>query len=119
MLEITVSVVQGWTVVGLKGALVRGEADHLVEIVEWLQEFGERRIALHTAAVDAVDVDGVTALVECHAALGASEGCLFVRTPSRRLHDALRRTGLEKVLLLTTGRRPAPDRARAGSRSPG
>lgn len=98
MLEITVAVVQGLTVVGLKGALVRGEADHLVRIVEWLQEFGERWIALHAAAVDAVDVDGLTALVECHAALSASEGCLFVRTPSRRLDEALRRTGLDRVL---------------------
>ena len=98
MLDITVSVVQGLTVVGLKGALVRGEVERLVEIVEWLQEFGERRITLHAAAVDAVDVLGVTALVKCHSALSAGGGCLIIRMPSARLHGALRRTGLDRVL---------------------
>ena len=44
------------------GALVRGQgSDHLTEVVEWLCEAGEGRIALHTAGVSAVDVDGLVA----------------------------------------------------------
>lgn len=112
MFEVTVSVVQGLTVVGLKGALVRGEADHLVRIVEWLQEFGERRITLHAAAVDAVDIYGVTALVQLHSDLSAGGGCLLLRAPSHRLLAALRRTGLDRVLRIVDERQAcAGDRA--------
>ena len=103
MLTITVSVVQGLTVVGLEGGLVRGETERLVEILEWLQEFGERRIAVHAAAVDAVDTHGLKALLQCHCALGDAGGWLLVRRPSPRLHSALMRTGLDRVLRIADG----------------
>jgi anti-anti-sigma regulatory factor len=100
MLTITVSIVRGLTVVGLEGGLVRGEAERLIEIVEWLQEFGERRIAVHAAGVDAVDTHGVKALLHCHSALSGDGGWLLVRVPSPPLHGALLRTGLYRVLRL-------------------
>jgi anti-anti-sigma regulatory factor len=98
MLDVTVSVVNGLTVVGVSGALVRGEGDYLVELVDWLRETGEGRITLHAAGITAVDVDGLAALMQCHSMLSASGGCLLIKMPSRRLHLALRRTGLDGVL---------------------
>jgi anti-anti-sigma factor len=108
MLDIAVSIVQGLTVVGLRGALVRGEADRLVEVVEWLQEFGERRVTVHAAAVDTVDIHGMTALVSCHSALRAGGGRLIVSMPSPRLHGELRRTGLDRVLRVVGDRHADP-----------
>lgn len=109
MLDITVSVAHGLTVVGLKGALVRGEGDYLIELVDWLHESGERRITLHAAGVSAVDTDGLMALMQCHAALTGTGGCLIVKTPSSQLRAALRRTGLDAVLRTVGGRDSARD----------
>jgi anti-anti-sigma regulatory factor len=111
MLDITVSVAKGLTVVGLKGGLVRGESEYLIEVVSWLQQSGERRIVLHAAGVSAVDNDGLVALMECHAALSNSGGCLVIKVPSGQLRLALRRTGLEAVLRIVNGPDPALRRA--------
>jgi anti-anti-sigma regulatory factor len=106
MLDITVSVAHGLTVVGLTGALVRGEGAYLIELVDWLHESGERRITLHAAGVTAVDNAGLIALMQCHSALGGSGGCLIVKMPSRQLLLALRRTGLDAVLRIVDGSDP-------------
>ena len=103
MLDITVSVAHGLTVVGLKGALVRGEGDYLIELVDWLHESGERRITFHTAGVSAVDADGLMALMQCHTALSGTGGCLIIKMPSRQLRVALRRTGLDALLRIVDG----------------
>jgi anti-anti-sigma regulatory factor len=108
MLDITVSVAKGLTIVGLKGGLVRGEGDYLVELVGWLHESGERRITLHAAGVSAVDTDGLMALMQCHVALLGAGGCLIIKRPSSQLRLALRRTGLEAVLRVMNGPDPAP-----------
>ena len=98
MLDVAVSVVNGLAVVSLKGALVRGAADHVTEIVEWLCEDGERWIALHTAGVTVVDVDGLVALVDCHAFVNNYGGHIAIKMPSDPLVQALRRTGLYALL---------------------
>jgi len=104
MLDITVSVAHGLTVVGLEGALVRGEGDYLIELVDLLHESGERRITVHAAGVSAVDIEGLMALMHCHAALSGSGGCLTIKMPSSQLRVALRRTGLDAVLRIVDGR---------------
>jgi anti-anti-sigma regulatory factor len=111
MLDITVSVAKGLTVVGLKGGLVRGEGDYLLEVVSWLHQSGERRIVLHAAGVSTVDNDGLVALMQCHAALSGSGGCLVIKMPSSQLRLALRRTGLETILRIMNGPDPAPGNA--------
>jgi anti-anti-sigma factor len=109
MLDITVSVVNGLAVVSLTGALVRGQgSDHLTEVVEWLCEAGEGRIALHTAGVSAVDVDGLVALLGCHASVSSTGGDLVINMPSGPLRRALRRTGLDELLRIVDGRSPDP-----------
>ena len=107
MLDITVSVANGLAVVGLKGALVRGEGTYLTEVIDWLRESGERRIALHATGVSAVDIDGLVALMECHAALSNSGGRLVIRMPSGTLRLALSRTGLDAILRIVDGPDPA------------
>ena len=107
MLDITVSVAHGLTVVGLKGALVRSEGSYLIELIDWLQQSGERRITLHASGVSAVDTDGLMALMQCHAAVTATGGCLIVKTPSNQLRAALRRTGLDAVLRIVGSRASA------------
>ena len=112
MLDITVSVLNGLAVVGLKGRLVRGQgSDHLTEVVEWLCEAGERRIAVHAAGVTAVDVDGLVALIGCHASVSGSGGDLVLKMPSDPLRLALRRTGLDALLVIVDGRCPDPSGA--------
>jgi anti-anti-sigma regulatory factor len=106
MLDITVSFPNGLALVGLKGALVRGEGDYLTEVVGWLRDAGDRRIALHAAGVTAVDLDGLVALMECHTALNQAAGCLVIKMPSAALRAALRRSGLDAVLRIMD--RPDP-----------
>jgi anti-anti-sigma regulatory factor len=104
MFNITVSIANGLAVVGLTGAMLRGHgSDHLTEVVEWLRESGERRIALHAAGVSAVDLDGLVALMDCHSAMAGVGGCLVIKMPSRPLRLALRRTGLDTVLKIVDG----------------
>lgn len=98
ILDIAVSVVNALAVVSLKGALVRGQGDHVTEIVEWLCEEGERRIVLHTAGVTVVDVDGLVALVDCHAFVNNCGGHIAIKMPSGPLVQALRGTGLPALL---------------------
>lgn len=107
MLDMTVSVLDGLAVVSLKGALVRGEGtDHVMELVKWLCETGERRIALHTAGVNAVDIDGLKTLVGCHVSVSSAGGELVIKMPSRPLRLALQRTGLDALLQIVDGRSP-------------
>jgi anti-anti-sigma regulatory factor len=112
MLDITVSVAHGLTVVGLKGALVRKEGEYLIEVVDWLHESGERRITLHAAGVTAVDIDGVMALMQCHSALTSHGGSLIIKMPSGQLRLVLNRTGLDAVLRIVDDPDPLPFRAR-------
>lgn len=99
MLELTVSVANGCAVIGVQGAMLRGHTgDHLIELVELLCESGERRVALHAAGVSAVDIDGLVALMDCHAVANHAGSRLVIRRPSSALRLALRRTGLDTVL---------------------
>jgi anti-anti-sigma factor len=111
MLNITVSVANGSAVIDLKGELVHKEGDYLIEVVHLLQESGERHIALNAAGVGMVDIDGLVALMECHAALSKGGGSLLVKRPSSQLRVALRRTGLDTVLRIVEGPEPMVRRA--------
>jgi anti-anti-sigma regulatory factor len=111
MLDITVSFPNGLAVVGLKGALVREEGAYLTEVVGWLRDAGDRRVALHAAGITAVDLDGLVALMECHVALSNAAGGLVIKMPSSPLRLALRRTGLDGVLRIVDRPDPAPRRA--------
>jgi anti-anti-sigma regulatory factor len=99
MFEITVSTTNGFAVIGFRGAMLRGLAcHHLIDVVKLLCECGERYVALHAAAVSAIDSDGLAALVDCHAAMCDLGGCFIIKRPSAALRLALRRSGLETVL---------------------
>ena len=111
MFEITVSVTNGFAVIGFRGAMLRDHAcHHLVDVVKLLSECGERYVALHAAGVSAVDSDGLAALVDCHAAMDGLGGCFIIKRPSAALRLALRRTGLETILEIVDG--PELDRSR-------
>lgn len=111
MLEIRVSVADGCAVIGVHGAMRRGHSnDHLIEVIELLCESGERHVALHTAGVSAVDIDGLVTLMDCHTLMDAAGGCLLVKAPSSALRLALRRTGLDSLLTIVD--EPAIDPSR-------
>ena len=112
MLDISVTVINGFAVVGLKGALVGGSgSDHLTEVIDWLCEAHERRIALHTAGVSSVDTDGLVALIGCYASVSSQGGDLVIKMPSATLLQALRRTGLDAILSIVESRTPDPNSA--------
>jgi anti-anti-sigma regulatory factor len=109
MTTITVSVANGLALVGVTGAIVRGDnSNHLAEVLEWLRECGENRVTLHAAGVSAVDIDGLVAIMDAHVAVKEVGGHLVIRAPSRALRLALRRTGLDTVLVIVEGPESGP-----------
>lgn len=102
--EISVSVAEGTAVVTVRGALVRTvHNEQLTDVVASLCEFGERRVRLYAAGISAVDMNGLVTLVNCDALLNRVGGRLVVTMPSEILRLALRRTGLDQVLVIVGG----------------
>lgn len=90
--------------VTVRGALVRTvHNEQLTDVVASLCEFGERRVRLYAAGISAVDMNGLVTLVNCDALLNRVGGRLVVTMPSEILRLALRRTGLDQVLVIVGG----------------
>lgn len=104
MLDLTVTIKRGLAIVSATGPVLRSDGvEQLTEMLQWLHECGERRIALHAAGITAIDLDGLVALMDSHVDLKEAGGSLVITAPSPSVRLALRRTGLDSVLDIAQG----------------
>ena len=91
--------------VTLTGALVLGDCtEHLVRIIDWLVDSGERHVMIDLRDVHTVDSSGLATLVLCHEHVGAADGDVVFLRPGKRLLRMLSNTRLTTVLrIVETG----------------
>ena len=85
--------------VALKGALVLGDGTaHLLHVIGWLVDSGERHVMIDLHEVHTVDSSGLAKLILCHERLRATGGDLGLLRPGNQLRRMLCKTRLSAVL---------------------
>ena len=99
MLAIHVVLHNEHPLVALTGALVLGDSTaHLLRIVDWLVESGERHVMIDLRDVHTADSSGLATLVLCHQHVSAADGDVVFLRPGKRLLRMLLKTRLTTVL---------------------
>ena len=98
-LALSVAGDDGQQVVRVRGDVDLDTAHVLEQCLNELVDDGAREIVVDLADLTFIDTSGLSALVRTLKRLGAQEGRMVVRSPSRSVQKTLEITGLDKVLL--------------------